>query len=279
MGNGISVIPIVGKGGLGKTTIAQLVYNDSEVKERFHLFGWVCISDDFDVPRLTKAIIESLTKSSCDLTQLSTLQDTLRENVKGKRVLLVLDDDWNEQQSHWESLRIPFVAAETVRIIVTCRNGKVAEIMQTVHPYRPGYLSPEQSWSLFRLYAFGGGDPVEQPRLADIGKQIVDRCSGLPLAVKTIGSLLRHEIDEDGWMEVLQSDLWELDKNNETLASLRLSYNRMPAHLKPCFVYCSLFPKDYVLDRDALVRLWMAQGYIPTLISKTKQWRTSEINV
>ncbi|XP_073106785.1 uncharacterized protein [Elaeis guineensis] len=263
MGNGISVIPIVGKGGLGKTTIAQLVYNDSKVKERFDLTGWVCVSDDFNVPRLTKAIIESITEESRDLTELSPLQNSLKEKVEGRKVLLVLDDVWNEQQSRWESLRIPLVGAETVRIIMTCRNDSVAEIMQTVHPYHPGYLSEDDSWSLFEHYAFAGRESEEQSRLADIGKQIVEKCSGLPLAVKTMGSLLRHEIDEDSWMDVLQSDLWELDKDNETLASLRLSYNRMPPHLKPCFIYCSMFPKDYVFDRDVLVRLWMAQGYIP----------------
>ncbi|XP_008805075.2 putative disease resistance protein RGA4 isoform X2 [Phoenix dactylifera] len=169
VGNGVSVIPIVGKGGLGKTTIAQLVYNDPKVKQYFNLTGWVCVSNDFDVPRLTKAIIESLPGSSCDSTQLSKLQDTLKEKLKGKRVLLVLDDVWNDQQSRWESLRNPFVGAETVRIIMTCRNDSVAEIMQTVRPYHPDCLSPEQSWSLFRHYAFGGQDPVQQPSLVDMG--------------------------------------------------------------------------------------------------------------
>nr|XP_019711136.2 putative disease resistance RPP13-like protein 1 [Elaeis guineensis] len=272
MGNGISVISIVGKGGLGKTTIAQLVYNDSKVKEYFDLTGWVCVSDDFDVPRLTKAIIESITEKSCNLTEISPLQNSLKKKVEGRKLLLVLDDVWNEQQSLWETFRIPFVGAETVvRIIVTCRNDSVAKIMQTVLPYHPGYLSEDESWSLFKHYAFAGRDPEEQPHLADTGKQIVKKCSGLPLAVKTIGSLLRHEMDEDCWMEVLQSDLWELDKNNETLASLRLSYNRMPAHLKPCFVYCSMFPKDYVFRKDVLVRLWMAQGYIPPRGRKTME--------
>nr|XP_019702558.1 putative disease resistance protein RGA3 isoform X2 [Elaeis guineensis]XP_019702559.1 putative disease resistance protein RGA3 isoform X1 [Elaeis guineensis] len=264
MENGISVIPIVGKGGLGKTTIAQLVYNDSKVKEYFDLTGWVCVSNDFDVTRLTKAIIESLTQTEtpCVLTQLSSLQNALEEKVKKKRVLLVLDDVWNEQQNLWESLRIPFVGAETVQIIVTCRNDSVAQIMQTVCSYYPDYLSEGDSWLLFKHHAFGGQISEEQLGLVDIGKRIVEKCSGLPLAVKTIGSLLRHLRDEDSWMEVLQSAIWELDKNNETLASLRLSYNRMPAHLKPCFVYTSMFPKDYVFDKDVLVRLWMAQGFI-----------------
>ncbi|XP_038974098.1 disease resistance protein RGA2-like [Phoenix dactylifera] len=264
VGNGVSVIPIVGKGGLGKTTIAQLVYKDPKVKQYFNLTGWVCVSDDFDVPRLTKAIIESLPGSSCDSTQLSKLQDTLKEKLKGKTVLLVLDDVWNEQQSRWESLRNPFLGAKTVTIIMTCRNDSVAEIMQTVRPYHPDCLSPEQSWSLFRHYAFGGQDPVQQPSLVDMGKQIVKKCSGLPLAVKSIGSLLRYTADEDSWMDVIQSDIWEVDEKNEILPALRLSYSRMPARLKPCFVYCSMFPKDYLFEKDELVRLWMAQGYIQT---------------
>ncbi|XP_038989459.1 putative disease resistance protein RGA3 isoform X2 [Phoenix dactylifera] len=264
VGHGISVVPIVGKGGLGKTTIAQLVYNDPKVKQYFNLTGWVCVSDDFDVKRLTKDIIECITQNSCHLAQLSTLQDTLEEKLKGKRVLLVLDDVWNDQQSHWERVLLPFIGAEIVRIIVTCRNDSVAEIMQAVHSYHPRCLSPEQSWALFRHYAFHGRDPEEQPRLLNMGKQIVEKCSGLPLAVKSIGSLLRYTTDEDSWMDVIQSDIWEVDENNEILPALRLSYSRMPAHLKPCFVYCSMFPKDYEFDKDELVRLWMAQAYIQT---------------
>uniref|UniRef100_A0A8N4I9T5 Disease resistance protein RGA3 n=1 Tax=Elaeis guineensis var. tenera TaxID=51953 RepID=A0A8N4I9T5_ELAGV len=161
-----------------KTTIAQLVYNDSKVKEYFDLTGWVCVSDDFDVPRLTKAIIESITEKSCNLTEISPLQNSLKKKVEGRKLLLVLDDVWNEQQSLWETLRIPFVGAETVaRIIVTCRNDSVAKIMQTVLRYHPGYLSEEESWSLFKHYAFGGRDPEERPHLADAGKQIVERLS------------------------------------------------------------------------------------------------------
>ncbi|KAG1365015.1 putative disease resistance protein RGA3 [Cocos nucifera] len=204
MKNGISVIPIVGKGGLGKTTIAQLVYNDSKVKECFDLTGWVCVSDDFNVTKLTKDIIESITQQSCVHTLLSILQNTLEAKVKGKKVLLVLDDVWNEQRSLWESLRRPFVlGAGTVRIIVTCRNDSVAKIMQTVHPHHPSYLSEDKSWSLFKHYAFGGQDSEEQSQLADVGKQIVRKCSGLPLAVKTIGSLLRGMTDQDGWKDEL----------------------------------------------------------------------------
>ncbi len=100
-----------------------------------------------------------------------------------------------------------------------------------MRPYHPGCLSPEQSWSLFRHYAFGSQDPEKQPHLVDIGKQIVKKCSGLPLAVKSIGSLLRHMAVEDDWMDVMQNDVWEIEENNEIFPALRLSYSRMPARV------------------------------------------------
>ena len=92
----VSVIPIVGMGGLGKTTLAQLAYNDHRAKRHFVLRMWVCVSDDFDLRRVTKAIIESTTGNTCGLLDMDLLQRRLQENVRGKKFLLVLDDMWNE---------------------------------------------------------------------------------------------------------------------------------------------------------------------------------------
>jgi NB-ARC domain len=121
-----SVISIIGKGGLGKTTIAQLVYKDARVRRCFDLFGWVCVSEDFIVKQITRATIESVTKDSCGLSALSPLQEKLAKIVENQKILLVLDDVWNENQSLWELFRVAFKEVRLGRILVTTRNEKVA---------------------------------------------------------------------------------------------------------------------------------------------------------
>ncbi|KAG1326071.1 putative mucin-2 [Cocos nucifera] len=174
-----------------KTTLAQLVCNDPKVQKYLSLKGWICVSVDFDVTRLTKAIIESLTGEPCSLMELSMLQEHLKMKAGGKRVLLVLDDVWNEQQSRWDSLKLPFVGAEVVGIIMTTRNDSVAKIMQTRPPFYLGYLPDDHCWPLFHNVVFGGPVTNEKSNLVGIGRQIVKKCRGLPLAVKVIGGLLR----------------------------------------------------------------------------------------
>ncbi|KAF3340707.1 putative disease resistance protein RGA3 [Carex littledalei] len=199
-----SVISIVGKGGLGKTTIAQLVYNDGRVSGCFDLFGWVCVSQEFEVGRLTKAIIESVSKINYGLNEVSSLQMKLEETVKGKTILLVLDDVWNENQSLWELFCIPFRKAKLVRILVTTRNNKVAKVMQTTMLFRPSNLPQNSCWQLFQHYAFSGISDTVPTHLIDMGRDIMRKCGGLPLAVKSIASLLRHEPYEECWREILE---------------------------------------------------------------------------
>ncbi|XP_073014503.1 disease resistance protein RGA2-like [Typha latifolia] len=267
----ISTIVIVGKGGLGKTTLTNLVYNDPRVRQSFDRTGWACVSEFFDVRRLTKAMIESISHGSCPLTELSTLQGNLMNLVRGKRVLIVLDDVWNEQHSDWELLQAPLLCAKVAKILVTTRNDAVAVIMQTLPTYRLGYLPEHQCWALFQHYAFGGMDCVDQCNLEKIGKEIVSKCGGLPLAVKSLASLLRFEVDEDCWTEILESEEWQSYVDNETFVALRISYHRMPPYLKPCFRFCSMFPKNYQLSKKQLIQLWIAQGYIQSDSRKTME--------
>ncbi|WOK93627.1 disease resistance protein RGA1 [Canna indica] len=256
----LSVIAIVGKGGLGKTTVAQLVYNDRRVSRYFDKV-WIFVSANFDVARLTKEMVENNTMESCDSSYLGKLQATLKMKLKGRRLLLVLDDVWNDQRKLWDSFLAPLFDAEIVRIIVTTRNTSVANVMQTEEPVLLGYLPEKDSWQLFQHHAFNGRDPNVFPNLVEIGKTIVKRCGGLPLAVKSLGSLLQHETDEESWIDVSESKLWELDEK-DILPALRISYSRMPNYLKPCFLYCSMFPKYHEFEKETLVALWMAQGYI-----------------
>jgi uncharacterized protein YoxC len=193
------VIPIVGMGGIGKTTLAQLVYKDERVKKHFDLKAWVCVSDEFDVLKLTKTILEEVGLSTnADSKNLNLLQVMLQEKLMGNKFLFVLDDIWNENYAHWEALSNPFnFGAHGSTIIITTRNESVASIMHTVPSHHLKTLLEEDCWSLFAKHAFHGYNSDAHPKLQVIGRQIVKKCKGLPLAAKTIGSLLRSKLNID----------------------------------------------------------------------------------
>ncbi|KAJ3682510.1 hypothetical protein LUZ60_015083 [Juncus effusus] len=267
-GDIISVVTIVGMGGLGKTTVAQLVYNDSRIRQKFDKLGWVCVSEDFSVERLMKEVLESIWGRSCDIKNFGVLQEKLKEEMQGKSFFLVLDDVWNEKKSVWELFQIPFLSAKSVKILVTTRNELVARIMQTLPSFKLQDLSEEQCWQLFQQCAFGGVNSNEEWKL-EIGKQIMKKCGRLPLAVKSIASLLRHEESEEFWSEILESELWELEAAKEIFPPLQISYSRLPTYLKPCLIYCSMFPKDHSFSIKDLIPLWYAQGYVESKGKKT----------
>ncbi|KAJ3701339.1 hypothetical protein LUZ61_005044 [Rhynchospora tenuis] len=260
----ISVVTIVGTGGIGKTTLAQLVYNDHRIRQKFDKFGWVWVSNNFNVQSLTREVVESITKKSCCLANLSALQENISEEIRGKKIFLVLDDVWNESINHWESFQIPFISASLVKILVTTRNKHVARIMQTIPTFNLDYMSEEQCWQIFVHYAFGQIIHNTSSNLVEIGKQIVKKCGKLPLAVKSIARILRHESKEETWREILESQLWESHASNEIFHCLQMSYSRLPTYLKPCFLYCSMFPRDYCHSVEELVKLWIYQGYVQT---------------
>ncbi|KAL6654127.1 hypothetical protein ACP70R_007592 [Stipagrostis hirtigluma subsp. patula] len=274
--NGIQVLPIVGMGGIGKTTMAQMVYNDSRVRESFHLRGWVHVSQIFDVHRLTIAITESLTRKPCGFNELSDVHRVLKKKVgakefdrnfpeEAKSVFLVLDDVWNERKSLWQDLLCPLMFAKTVTMLVTTRSKEVARLVQTqtVSPFAVGSLPEDHCWLLFQRYAFGDRIIDEESSLVHIGRKIMQKCGGLPLAVKSIGCLLRSKMDLPTWIEISESEFWEYsDDNEEVFSALRLSFHRLPTKLKPCFLMCTSCPKGHSFTKDDMIHLWIAHGYI-----------------
>ncbi|RHN55079.1 putative P-loop containing nucleoside triphosphate hydrolase, leucine-rich repeat domain, L [Medicago truncatula] len=222
---------------------------------------WVCVSEDFSLKRMTKAIIEAETKNSCEDLDLEPLQRRLQHLLQGKRFLLVLDDVWDDKQENWQRLRsVLACGGKGASILVTTRLAKVAEIMGTIPPHDISKLSDEDCWELFKQRAFGSNE--ERTKLAVIVKEILKKCGGAPLAAIALGSLLRFKTEEKEWHYVKESKLWSLQDEDYAMPALRLSYLNLPLKLRQCFAFCALFPKDAIIRKQFLIELWMANGFI-----------------
>ncbi|XP_028782665.1 putative disease resistance RPP13-like protein 1 [Neltuma alba] len=263
-------------GGVGKTTLARLVYDDLRMKDHFQHKAWVCVSEEFDVDHLTKAILESL---DCPTKpDFHSNQSELKETLMGKKFFLVLDDVWNCQS--WEVFTAPLrQVAPQSKILITTRDKTVAEVMccTSTYPLKP--LQDGDCWNLFVKHAFNNQPNAVDPDLVRIGKEIIKKCGGLPLATKTLGSLLQIKLSFQHWNKILKSELWALSEDRSNIIpSLRLSYHYLPSNLKRCFAYCSIFPKDYDIDKNDLIQLWMADGLIyPTQRSTSLEETGDEI--
>ncbi|XP_044477479.1 putative disease resistance protein RGA3 [Mangifera indica] len=194
----LSVISLVGLGGIGKTTLAQLAYNNDKVMSHFDIKIWVCVSDPFNEIRVAKAIIEGLKCPTNDFVELESLFKCIRQSITGKKFLLILDDVWSEDYNKWE----PFYhclknGSYGSKVLITTRNERVASIMGSIVLIIMEQLPQEECWLLFKRLAFFGRPSMECEKLEKIGREIVAKCKGLLLAAKTIGSLLRFKRTRD----------------------------------------------------------------------------------
>ncbi|KAK2976969.1 hypothetical protein RJ640_020186 [Escallonia rubra] len=265
--NGLPVISIVGMPGQGKTTLAKLICKDDKVVRHFDEFIWVSVSDDFEDKRILNEMVQSLTQSNRQLSNMAGILKDLRKHLKGKKYLVVLDDVWNEIPAKWESLRDALLGiggSSGSKVLVTTRSRKVASTM-TSRPYPIKHLSDDDSWIMFKPKAFANGGAVETSDLVEIGREIVKKCRGVPLAIKVVGGLMYSKKSRPEWLAVQDSQLWELPANEtgDIWPILKLSYDHLPSSsLKQCFAYCSILPKDSEINKDNLIHLWMALGWL-----------------
>ncbi|ESW05601.1 hypothetical protein PHAVU_011G193500 [Phaseolus vulgaris] len=262
--NHLSIHSVVGMGGMGKTTLAQHVYNHPITKDIFAIKAWVCVSDEFDVFKLTRAILEAIHKSTDDSRNLEMVQGRLKESLTGRKFLLVLDDVWNEHRDQWKSLQTPLkYGAKGSKILITTRINKVASTMESNTIHKLKQLEKDHSWQVFAKHAFQDDNSKSNSVLEEIGMKIVEKCQGLPLALETVGGLLQSKSSVSEWEGVLRSNIWDLPiEDSKIIPALLLSYYHLPSHLKRCFTYCALFPKDHKFDKESLIFSWMAENFL-----------------
>ncbi|KAL6981550.1 hypothetical protein U1Q18_023177 [Sarracenia purpurea var. burkii] len=221
----ISCLNIVGEGGLGKTTLAQLVYNDDRVKSHFDSQIWTCVADSLDFRNIAKGMLEYHTGMKYDINTLSNsqLQSRILHFLAGKMFLLVLDDvSKAPSQVELEQLqRLLNNGGKGSKVLVTTQNARVAEILGTQPPYLLKKLGGEDCWVLFEKIAFKRGDEVRRD-LEEIGREIVQKCNGLPLGVKAMGGILRGNNDVNKWRRVL-NQVWEA----EALSTVRKPFRHL----------------------------------------------------
>ncbi|KAL8056949.1 hypothetical protein ABFX02_04G151600 [Erythranthe guttata] len=255
------IIPIVGMGGIGKTTLAKNAYGHSLIVQHFDIRTWVTISQKYNVTELLLQLLSTQSSESKSVTNEQLLGQKLHKILWGRRYLIVIDDIWGIEA--WDRLNLFFPENNNgSRIVVTTRISNVATHFDS-SLFELSFLDEDQSWKLLCKKAFGhAGCPS---KLVDIGKEIVQKCKGLPLAICVIGGLLgRSHMTQKYWKNIskdLISILYSGEDGNCS-SILSLSYTYLPAHLKPCFLYMGVFPEDDEIRVSQLIKLWVAEGFI-----------------
>uniref|UniRef100_A0A3B6BXQ9 Uncharacterized protein n=1 Tax=Triticum aestivum TaxID=4565 RepID=A0A3B6BXQ9_WHEAT len=256
------MVSLVGDGGIGKTTLAQMVFNDESVRQHFDVRCWVSVSSVSNQMELATEILRSAQPSwvgsdENKMVGFQVLRSELRQFVASKRCLIVLDDVCNSKDETLLDIVTPLLSADSrSRILVTSR--MIPHILGSSQLYTVNPLDTDDCWSLLKEHAFPIDDENVHPDLKLIGKEIATKTNGSPLAAKLVGGLLGETRSKAHWRNILETGL----QDGTVFSALLLSYKNLPGHLKRCFAYCSLFLEDYKFDPAHLSRLWIAEGFV-----------------
>ncbi|XP_065626590.1 putative disease resistance protein RGA3 [Quercus suber] len=267
----ISILPIVGMAGLGKTTLAKEVYNNELIRKHFDVLAWVCVTKNFNFKRILGEILQSTNENELlDWEYLESedeILSELRRRLFGNKYLLVLDDVWIDDHEEWSKLRsylFSFNSNMGNNIIVTTRSDEVANLIGTQPQYYLEKLSKDECWSIFEKRAFANKKVTRTTDLESIGRKIAKRCGGFPLVAKVLGGIMCFKYDKSEWLSIQNNKIWDLldDDTNRFFPILRLSFDNLPTPaLKQCFAYCANF-QDYNIRKDEVIQHWMAEGFL-----------------
>ncbi|KAF8681849.1 hypothetical protein HU200_045293 [Digitaria exilis] len=281
----VVAVAITGTGGIGKTTLARMVFCDRRIEENFEKRVWLSVNQEFNEINVLQDVLasfgakyEGFAGNNCK----DLLERALKDMIRQKKFLLVMDDVWSEKV--WNVLlRSPLShGASGSRVLVTTRNAGVARGMKAQHLHRVDKLQTEDAWFLLKnQVVLDESDEDDVEALKDIGMEIVETCDCLPLAVKVLGGLLsRKSRTRNVWKDVSNHDTWSTTGVDEDInRAVCLSYEDLPSHLKQCFVYCSLFPKHELIRQGDISRLWIAEGYIHDKMSSKASKSLEDLGV
>ncbi|CAN6373513.1 unnamed protein product [Urochloa humidicola] len=255
-------IGIVGTGGVGKTTLAQNIYNHNKIKGSFSNQAWICVSQEYSEDNLLKEVLRNIGEDYKPDETVGELKRKLSVAVENKSLFLVLDDVWKHDA--WTNLlRTPLNTAGAVTILVTTRNDIVTRTIGVEDVHRVQLMSDDVGWELL-WKSMNVNEETEVQNLRSIGEEVVRMCGGLPLAIKVIASVLAsREKTENQWRHILKNSAWTMSNIPiELRGALYLSYDDLPSHLKQCFIFCTLYPEDHSMSRNDLIRYWIAEGFV-----------------
>ncbi|KAG6395410.1 hypothetical protein SASPL_146055 [Salvia splendens] len=260
-----SMVAIVGMGGMGKTTLTRKVFNHESLKARFGSLIWVHVSQTFDPIGLFNKIYSTLTSNTGDRVEIKeVILNRLKEVLKSKTYILVLDDVWNEDVQMWEDFinSMSGVTSTTGNgILITTRSEKVASIVNPFHIHHLNGLSDEECWSIIKVKTFDEKGEVPSG-FEMIGRKIAKICKGLPLAANVVGGVL-HGKSKEKWCIINEKWLSDAEGGENISKILKLSFDHLSSSsLKKCFTFCSVFPKGREIRKEELIELWMAEGFL-----------------
>jgi hypothetical protein len=261
--DGAMFLPIHGLGGMGKSTLARRVYNDTQFKQYYDHQVWVYVSQEFDLKKIGRSIISSLStaagQQNTDTWEL--IQQCLDGLLLGEKILIVLDDIWEEDEFKLTELKgMLNKNRNMVDVLVTTREESIANKICTNTAYKLQPLENNVCWEIIKRYS-EFEHKSSQVQLEEIGLDMAKKCAGVALAARALGYMLKP-IDLHDWLEINNSDIWNESQDNKVLPSLMLSYERMAPILRLCFSYCAIFPKGHDIYEDDLVHQWVALDFI-----------------